>query len=153
MEDNRVVTLVDLTQPLGLAAYTPPGFRPPRLERIVKPSPDGLNDSIAEFWVHSGTHLDAPVHIREDGLGISDIKLDRLIGHAVVWSVSGSAARSIEPQEFEASIPVVEAGDFVMLSTGWWRYFGEPNKYAMHPWLSVRAAEWLVEHAVRLVGL
>lgn len=147
------MSLVDLTQPLDERAYTPPGFKAPRLERIIKSSPDGLNDSLIELWVHSGTHLDAPMHIRDDGAGVSDIQLDRLISQAVVWPVTGLTARSIDPPELAAAMPAVERGDFVLLSTGWFRYFREPSKYALHPWLTSSSAEWFVERGVRLVGI
>src|SRR5262245_11977840 len=45
---------------------------------------DEATVSCVSLGVHTGTHVDAPVHFFIDGAGVDSIRLDRLIGPARV---------------------------------------------------------------------
>lgn len=50
---------------------------------------DSYNLSRISMSVHSGTHLDAPLHFCEDGKSIDNIRLNTFLGKCTVISVSG----------------------------------------------------------------
>ena len=50
---------------------------------------DSYNLSQISMSVHSGTHLDAPLHFCEDGKSIDNIRLNTFLGKCTVISVSG----------------------------------------------------------------
>jgi len=46
----------------------------------------------------------------------------------------------------------VQAGDIVLLDTGWAQYVNT-ERYEDHPSLSAAAAQWLVDHRVKMLGV
>lgn len=142
---------VDLTHPHGPSANVPGGVGAPSSELVRSMASHGRNSSRVTFSTHTGTHLDAPWHVRDDGQQIVDLGLDRLIGPAVVWRIRVDQPRGLGPADFEAASPAVEDGDFVLLSTGLAARYGTPE-YHHRPWISVEGAAWLRDHGVRLIG-
>ena len=49
---------------------------------------DPVNDSTLVCGVHTGTHVDAPLHFLADGADVTHLSLDVLIGPAVVAELS-----------------------------------------------------------------
>ena len=61
-----------------------------RAERIKSiENGDGYNLTEISMSVHSGTHIDAPLHFCEDGKSIDNIRLNTFFGKCTVISVSG----------------------------------------------------------------
>lgn len=52
-------------------------------------STDGYNLTRLSMSVHSGTHIDAPLHFCSDGSSIDNIRLNTFFGRCTVISVSG----------------------------------------------------------------
>jgi len=79
------VSLLDVTIPIrnGMPVYDKnPGVRLERARSIA--DGDVVNISRLDLGVHTGTHVDAPVHFLEDGEGIEAIAPEILIGEAHV---------------------------------------------------------------------
>ena len=64
-----------------------PETRAERIKSIDKG--DGYNLTEISMSVHSGTHIDAPLHFCEDGQSIDNIRLNTFFGKCTVISVSG----------------------------------------------------------------
>lgn len=61
-----------------------------RAERIKSiENGDGYNLTEISMSVHSGTHIDAPLHFYEEGSSIDNIRLNTFFGKCTVISVSG----------------------------------------------------------------
>jgi len=85
---------------------------------------------------HGGTHLDAPIHFAAGKHTMEQIPLAKLIGPAVVFDVSLSAARDPDYQlrvedvrAFEATHGRIPAGSIVLLRTGWSRFWPDARRY------------------------
>ena len=144
--------IVDLTHPLGLDANVPAALPSPVIDTVRTMASHGRNSSVITLSAHTGTHLDAPWHVLADGEDINDLSLDRLIGPAVIWGFRlADGPRGLGPADFEAATPPLEAGDAVMLSTGWAKRYGTPA-YRDRPWITPEGAAWLRDHGARLVG-
>ena len=63
--------------------------------------------------VHTGTHVDAPLHFCADGPGMDAIPLERLMGPGVVIRLELSACEEITAQHLETATPAIEPGDIV----------------------------------------
>jgi arylformamidase len=77
--------IYDISVPIhpGMVVYE--GDPAVSLERITSISSGGLaNVSQLDFGVHTGTHIDAPVHFIEGAPGVEETPLDVLIGPALV---------------------------------------------------------------------
>src|SRR5271165_2865576 len=102
---------------------------------------------------HIGTHADAPRHFIPNGKGIDEVPLDVLVGPAQV--VNFTPARPLQ----EIDVPDLEAklGGKVparlILRTDWSEHFGQMPFYTQYPFLSEKAARWLVQIGVRLIAM
>ncbi len=145
---------IDLTQPISDGMFSLKLFPRVAVERCVRLEERGLNVTRVEFAVHTGTHIDSPRHFFADGRAIDEIRLDEVSGPAVGLQVDRKAGEEITVADLERNQPGVEPGDIVFISTGWAPYFyGDPERYTVHPYLSLDAAAWLVERKVALVAM
>ncbi len=100
-----------------------------------------------------GTHMDAPAHFRPGGAGVMD-----LLAPGVVIDVSKAAHEDfclarLDVEAFEITHGAILPGSFVMIRTGWDRYWKRPEKYRLFPAISKEAAECLLERGVAGLGV
>jgi arylformamidase len=124
----------------------------PRVSRLKEIPKDPFNATHLDLVVHSGTHVDAPVHFFADAPAFHEIPLDRLIGPGVVWRLDKEPDSMIEVADLVNARPQLRPGDIVVLDTAWARHY--PGElFGKHPCLSVDAAEWLVAQQVKMVAI
>lgn len=111
-----------------------------------------LNVTEIHLPCHAGTHVDAPVHVVPNGKSIEELPLDAFVGPGAVIPVEKGGGEEVTAADLEGSGVLVDRGDVLMLHTGWDAKF-ESDEYNMHPYLSVDAAEWIVERGVKLFGI
>jgi len=110
---------------------------------------DEATVSCVSLGVHTGTHVDAPVHFIVDGAGVDTIRLDRLIGLARVLDL-GDVDR-IRRSDIETR--GIRAGDRVLFKTRNSRYWGEKDFRRDYTCLAPEAAVWLAGQGVRTIGI
>ncbi len=148
------MALIDLSQPYRDGMFSQRLFPPVVVERCVHYEERGVNVTRISAAVHAGTHVDAPVHFVPAGLSAAGLDLDRVHGAAVCLEVERRGGEEISPADLEAGGPPPERGDIVFIRTGWDVHFaGDHERYHVHPYLSLEAAGWLLERAVKLVAV
>jgi kynurenine formamidase len=146
--------LIDLSQPYSNGMFSQKLFPPVKVERCIGIDERGVNVTCIAAAVHAGTHVDAPLHFISDGLSIEAVDLSRLHGPAVCLEVSRGGLEEITVADLEAGGPAPEPGDLVFIRTGWDQWFRtDHDRYHLHPYLSVEAAQWLLERRVSLVAV
>jgi arylformamidase len=111
------------------------------------------NGCICHFSVidHPATHMDAPFHCVEHGAKLEDVDISRLIGDAVVLDLyRGDVDYGYTAQDLEAARPRIEKGDIVLIYSGY--RDAAPTDRILQTYLTVEAAEWLVDRGVHAVG-
>ncbi len=114
---------------------------------------NGSNVSRLTIGSHTGTHLDAPSHFIEGAASVSDVDLSSLVGPAIVVDVRGKGFHAaitwddIAPQAGKLGPEVT-----LILCTGWSRHWGRED-YMKSPHLTEEAAQKIMEHGVRVVGV
>jgi arylformamidase len=83
------VQIFDISVPVGSGMPVYPGDPEVRLERVS----DMPAISRLDFGVHTGTHVDAPLHFIEGGAGSEQLPLDVLVGPCQVVAGTGAAER------------------------------------------------------------
>jgi kynurenine formamidase len=100
---------------------------------------------------HISTHMDAPIHCLEGGAYLEDVDISRMIGEAVVLDLyQGDVDYGHTAADLESATPVIEEGDIVLIYSGY-RDASETERIKQ-TYLTVEAAEWLVEKKVHAVG-
>lgn len=142
--------IYDISVPLAEGLPTWPGDPCLQIEPFLTlEKGDGARVSRITLGDHSGTHLDAPAHILENGATLDDIALDRLLGRALVADLRG--CKEIGLAEL-SGLPL--AGEERLLfrtdnSALWTRPDFSPDFVA----LTAEGAEYLVSKGIRLVGI
>ena len=127
-----------------------PGIEISRVQDMNKG--DHANVSRLSLGVHTGTHVDAPVHFINGAAGVDTLDLNVLVGPALVIYLPDVPAVTAPDLE-AAHIP---AGTERLLikthnSTYWAK--GDTDFHAEFVGVAEDAAHWLVAHHVALVGV
>ena len=108
-----------------------------------------------------GTHIDAPAHVKERGLTIDKLSLDELITDCIVIDVSSEADELyvIKPEvieSFEKQYGEIKPNSFVILYTGWEKYWHNGEKYINNhkfPSIDKSTALLLLERNISGLGI
>jgi arylformamidase len=133
----------------GMVHY--PG-NPPVLIDFVRNLDRGDAETLSRLSlsVHSGTHVDAPIHFIRNAPGVDRLPIDTLIGPARVIDVPDAQALTAEdltPYE-------IAPGERILLRTrNSQRCWNNDEFVADYSYVSVGAAKLLAETRVRLIGI
>ena len=145
----------DLTHRLreGMPIY--PGDPSPSFENYSTLRKDGVNLTKITMGSHTGTHLDAPRHFIQDGIGIDRIPPDKLIGEAYVADLSRKPIGSgITSQDLKRDLEEkIARDDIVVIYTGCSEHWGDESINRDYTYLTGEAADYLVSKKVRAVGI
>jgi arylformamidase len=123
-----------------------------RLERVLSiRDGEAANVSRLELGVHTGTHVDAPLHFLDDGTAAEELPLDPLVGEAFVVDGSGLDG-PIDAAALE-SCAVPDGAERVLLKTRNGELWARERFTRDFIRLDGSGARWLVERDVRLIGI
>jgi len=112
---------------------------------------DNANVSKISLGVHTGTHVDAPVHFKPKAVGVDKVPIDALVGNARVIAIGNPREITVD----ELSAARVNAGGRILLKTknspGAWKQAPKFVEDAVH--LTGDAARWLASREVMTVGI
>jgi arylformamidase len=109
---------------------------------------DRYNLTRLDLGVHTGTHVDAPVHFIPDGGGVETLPLDAFFGPAWVVDATGHH-RDLD----EGMLDIPDGAERVLLQTNNSRLWDLDTFSPDYIGLMPAAAEMLVARGVRLVGI
>ncbi len=142
------VRIIDISVPVETGM-----FRFPRPDHvIVSITEEGTYDKVKcrtsriLMGSHSGTHVDAPMHVLRNGLPVDRIALDALVGRARVLRIRATPEQSIGREAVEARL-IDEPR--IILDTGWHGKWATDAYYANSPKVTEGFARLLVEKGVR----
>jgi arylformamidase len=139
------VQIFDVSVPLREGMVTYPGDPQVHIERAASiAGGDVVNLTRIDFGLHSGTHVDAPVHFIDGAAGVDAIPLDALLGPCEVVEARDLSRDSV------AAAPAAERILFKTPNSELWARDEFADDFAR---LDGDAARLLVERRTRLVGV
>ena len=106
--------------------------------------------------LHTGAHIDSPLHVFKDGITTAEINLDQVIGEAVTIDLSFvDANHRITIDDLKrGGADEVRKRDIVLLRTGWTdKMYGKwPDYFTQSPFFPPESAEWLVAKGPKSIG-
>jgi arylformamidase len=144
--------IYDISVPVHEALPVWPGESPVRLRQTARIG-DGSAANVSQIscGVHTGTHVDAPLHFVDGGAPVEQLDLHTLMGPAFVGDVRG--VESIGP-ELLARLPMPRGTERLLLRTDnsalWATSRDFKEDFAA---LTPEAARWVVDAGVKLVGI
>ncbi len=102
---------------------------------------------------HSGTHIDTPSHMLEDGMTLEQVPISSLIGEGYVirpdlngTEITLSSIKKIWKREYD--------GNIVLIHTGWDRKRAYTKEFQYDfPGLGYDTIEFLSEHKPKMIGI
>lgn len=146
--------LRDLSHPIldGMMVY--PGDPHVAISPALTVERDGVHVDRVDMGSHTGTHIDAPAHTVAGGRTMADVRLDELVGDALVLRPRGLADRQCygwddleAAGEIPAAVPAI-----VIIDTGWAQWFGD-DRATRHPHLHPDAAAELWRRGMRVLAV
>ncbi len=147
--DGRIVDLTHVIEPTSADAERKfvvnihdaleevPGTERPEGEWYVM--------SDVELMDHVGTHIEAPLHCLKDGMDLSQIPLDKLIGEAVILDLRDAYSKvGVTLEQVKKGVEAaggLKRNDIVFCMMGETDYF------------STDAISWLVDSGIKLMGV
>jgi arylformamidase len=144
--------LLDVTVPIRPGMVVFDGDPPVRLERVARLADgDPSNLSRLDFGVHTGTHVDAPVHFIDGGHGVDRMPLDAMLGPALVVDATG--LRDHIDAETVAGLHLPADTERLLLKTANSRLWELEEFSSEFVALTESGAKALVARGIRLIGI
>jgi kynurenine formamidase len=135
-----------LSFPLGLDDPRPPAIPAPTLEPFLTIESDGANVQILRLASHTGTHVDSPLHVVENGISITEFAPEEFIYvKPVVMDLRLADAQVVTSDHLKPFASLLADADIALFRFG----VGEirrsdPRRFSLKsPGFGVEAAGWL----------
>lgn len=140
---------IDLTHTIDSKIPAYPSDSPVDLYQDRQIDKDQYNNFILNTGMHTGTHIDGPMHLTDSKDYIKDIPLDRFIGNACLLDVRYQNVISSK-QIFNDDI---KENDIVLLYTGFGSEFGNKKYFEEYPVIDKTFAELLIKKKIKMLGI
>ena len=98
--------------------------------------------------------MDAPAHVREDGITLDKFGADKFVGKAIVVDCSDlSEGDTIDISYINKYKGIIEDAEFVLFKTGWDKYWDTEKYYGKFPVISEEVADYLISSNKKGIGL
>ena len=153
--------IIDLSQPFGpmTPKFPLPGpMQDVTLQRVEFQGRFHKQSTVYHGTLHFGTHMDAPIHVIDGGKTLDQIPLESCYGTGVIVDFRYMLDKKwhlITSEDLEKATPKIEPGDFVILNTGWHKFWNVKNYdyFNYGAGLVPDGAEWLVKKGVKAYAI
>ncbi len=143
--------LYDLSHQLNNETPVFPGMNKPEFKPAATLEKDGYRETRFEMDSHTGTHIDAPAHMLENGKTLDQLPVDSFSGKALIVNVPENIKR-IEKEFLVQFEEKLKEAEFVLFKTGWSKLWGAPLYFEDFSTLSAGAVECLLAFSLKGIG-
>lgn len=145
--------VTDLTHIIESAMPVFPGTEQPFFEKANTFEKDGFREAKITMYSHTGTHIDAPAHMLSNGPYLDNLDIGHFIGNATILDFSNEKIKLIDVDSLKLYEEKIKNVEFIILKTGWSKYWGDKKYYEDFPSLSEESAKWLSEFNLKGIGI
>lgn len=122
----------------------------PTITKVADIDNDGYQESLMKIYSHNGTHIDSPKHMVE-GSGLDDMDINNFIGQAMIINVEGMLKIELDYiKKYENDLKNI---DFLILKSGWSRYWKTKKYFEGYPTLTKEATLYLSKSNLKGLGI
>ncbi|MHC1627830.1 MAG: cyclase family protein [Candidatus Nezhaarchaeales archaeon] len=147
------MALIDLSRDISSKTPVFPCYPSVAVIEWAKRDVHGFKAEVIHMATHTSTHMDAPLHFKDNGAPIDSLSLELFVGYAVIVDLWGKFKISREDLKKAIAACGYNEGDAVFIYTGWEDAYRKPDYITRCPGLTREAAELLVEIKAKLVGI
>lgn len=141
--------LIDLTHTMVDMLPVYPGDDATRIFQTKKLEQDGYNYHRLETGMHSGTHIDFPMHMLNSSQYASDFPLQNFIGNGCILDVRNQPVIKMKKDY----IDIIPGNSVLLLFTGQDRLFGSDEYFSNTPVIDEEFALFLIEKKIKILGI
>lgn len=151
--DNIFMKTIDLTHHLREDMPVYPGTEKPVFLNGCTIESDGFAEKKITMFTHTGTHMDSPSHLIKGASCLDEFPIDKFTGRACLLDFSQESKSEIDLRDVQKLEPTLEHCDFLLIRTGWDRYWGTDQYFSGFPCLTDCAALWLSKVPLKGLGV
>lgn len=140
---------IDLSREIVDSMPVYPHDGPVRLYQNKHLAKDSYNAFRLETDMHSGTHIDAPMHMIDSKIYISEIPLERFAGKGCLLDGRGENI-IVYKKEYR---DIVAENDIVLMYTNHDSKYGQEDYFKSHPILHEDLADFFIEKNIKMLGI
>jgi arylformamidase len=146
--------ILDLSHPISEKMPVYPGTEQPRITTGCSIEQDGFLEKKITLYSHTGTHIDAPAHLLPEGATLDRLPIDHFYGTAAGLHLPERNGKTIGIDLVRQTLSKRGGAptEFLLIYTGWERFWREDRYFTEYPVLSPDAAEWLGTAGLKGVG-
>ncbi len=145
--------VVDLSHAISPDMPAYPGTEPPTFKLGCTIENDGFLEKEITMYSHTGTHIDAPAHLIEGLNTLDQLQIGHYFGDALLIDLRNIGRNFIDLDDLVTYENEINNVEFLLINTGWNKYWGAEKYYSGYPVLSYDAADWLSKHSLKGVGI
>lgn len=145
--------IIDLTHFIHSDMPVFPGTEKPIIKKTNTLEKDGFKESKITMYSHTGTHIDAPAHMLKDGFFLDDFNAEKFIGKATTLDFSNFNKKFIKIDDLKEYKGKIINVDYLIIKTGWSKYWGKKKYFQGFPSLSKKVAKWLTNYNLKGIGI
>lgn len=147
------MNIIDLTHLIHQDMPVYPGTEPATIKQVSILEREGYRELNIHINSHTGTHIDAPGHILDQGIYLDKMDPELFIGRAAILGFTAHKTNLITLNKLKLYQEIIEKVEFVILKTRWSQYWGNEQYYKNYPYLSKEAAKWLSGYNLKGIGV
>lgn len=124
-----------------------PGDPKTKIEPASDFEKDGYRQNLVSICTHTGTHIDAPYHMLNNGKNLDQIPIDHFIGKGVYIKFD-EAFDLTDIEEVD-----IREGDIVLFHTGMSNVYNQPEYFDNYPNIDKELASFLIAKRIKMVGV
>jgi arylformamidase len=142
------MNIIDISMKIDEGMIYYPGNPQPEIEKYRERPEDSTTESRICFGSHTGTHVDAPQHVIEDGATVDELELENFYGEASVLDLTDCkekvSRKDLEDKDIDSDIVLLKTDN----SNHGYEEFREDFTY-----LALNGVKYLIENDVKTVGI
>ncbi|MGK0467190.1 cyclase family protein [Clostridium sp.] len=145
--------ITDLTHTIYSDMPVFPGTEQPIFIKANTLEKDGFQEAKITMFSHTGTHIDSPAHMLSSGPYLDDLDIEQFIGNATILDFSNIKTKFIDVDSLKPYEEKIKNVEFIIIKTGWSKYWGEKRYFESFPALSEESAKWLSQFNLKGIGI
>lgn len=141
--------LIDISHVINEATPIYPGDCEITLSKYKTIEEDHYCSYLLSSCLHTGTHIDLPMHLINDNRNAADFTLDNFLGKGVLLDVRGENVISMKPCYEE----MITNDSIVLLYTDFDQYYHTEKYFTKHPVVSNELADFLLSRKIKILGM
>src|SRR3989338_6693354 len=125
---GKKTMIIDLTMVIDETTPVYPGDPKQDIQQIATIKKDGWNEKRLTFNSHFSTHIDAPIHMLEDGKTLSDFPIETFTGDAIAIDVRGQKTINVDLRYMD-----IGSCNIIFFYTGYTEKRNQPSYFDHNP--------------------